>query len=111
MSLMKRLMEGYPLNRIPRKVWEGELYPYKPFRAMGDYVVIGDERYYPEQLRIFREAWQMLVDEYGRIPEMTEEQESVARYLKLYPPSKVIGVEIDGKKYRGTVYLVEGQER
>lgn len=111
MSLMKRLMEEYPLNHMPRKAWEGKLHPYKPIRTMDDYVVIGNERYYPDQLRVFREAWQMLVDECGRIPEMTEEQEAVARYLKLYPPSKVIGVEIDGKKYRGTVYLVEEHKR
>lgn len=78
--------------------------------SVGDYTIIGNEKYYPDQLRFFCEAWQMLVDEHGRIPEMTAEQEAVARYLKLYPPSKVIGVEIDGKKYRGTVYLVDGQE-
>lgn len=77
---------------------------------MSDYVLIANEKYYPDQLRAFREAWQMLADEYGRIPEMTPEQEAVARYLKLYPPSKVVDVEIDGKKYRGTVYLVDGQE-
>lgn len=88
MSLMKQLLE-----------------------EMSDYTVIGKEKYNPDQLRFFREAWQMLVDEYGRIPEMTEEQEAVARYLKLYPPSKVIDVEIDGKKYRGTVYLVEEGDR
>ena len=77
---------------------------------MSDYVLIGNEKYYPDQLRTFREAWQMVVAECGHIPEVTPEQEAVARYLKLYPPSKVVDVEIDGKKYRGTVYLVEGQD-
>lgn len=74
---------------------------------MSDYILIANEKYCPDQLRTFREAWQMLVDECGRIPEMTEEQEAVARYLNLYPPSKVVDIEIDGKKYRGTVYLVD----
>lgn len=34
MSNMKRLLEEYPLNHIPRMVWEGELYPFRKICSM-----------------------------------------------------------------------------
>jgi hypothetical protein len=74
---------------------------------MSDYVIIAGEKYCFDQIKSFREIWQALIDQHGYIPEMTPGQEAVARYLKLYPPSKVVDVEIDGKQYRGTVYLVD----
>lgn len=80
---------------------------------MSDTVMIAGEAWTLDQMKVFRDMWQAMLDAGMSVQDILDEAidrkaaEEVARYLALLPESRMADVEIEGKKYRGRVFLVE----